>query len=138
MMFESNEMQFFAGGAAILVVAFLTFAILFGRWRRAAARDMRRLLNDVELLRNENRVLADLVSSVSGGLSLLAEQLETRAQLAAAATGNGPRGYELALRLARSGAAIEEIAETSGVTRPEAQLLARLHGPETVRMRTGT
>jgi Protein of unknown function (DUF2802) len=138
MTFESNEMLFFVGRAAILAIAFLTFALVFGRWRRAGERDMRLLLNDVELLRNENRGLVELVGSVTSSLATLTEKLETRAQLSAATAGNAPRGYELALRLARSGAAVEEIAETSGVTRPEAQLLARLHGPETVRMRTGT
>ncbi len=138
MIFESNEMLFFVGRAAILLIAFLTLALVFARWRRAGERDMQRVLGDVELLRNENRVLVDLVGSVSSGLAALAEKLETRAQLSAAAGSNGTRGYELALRLARSGAAIDEIAETSGVTRPEAQLLARLHGPETVRLRTGT
>jgi hypothetical protein len=138
MVFESNEMLFFAGRAAILVIAFLTFAVIFGRWRRAGARDMQRLCSDVDALRDETRNLVERISDLSSGLAQLAEKLETRAQLAAATAGNGPRGYELALRLARSGAAIEEITETSGVTRPEAQLLARLHGPDTVRMRTGT
>ena len=138
MMFESNEMLFFVGRAAILLVALLTLALVFGRWRRAGERDMQRVLGDIEFLRTENRALVELVGSVSSGLASLTEKLETRAQLSAAAGSNGTRGYELALRLARSGAAVEEITETSGVTRPEAQLLARLHGPETVRLRTGT
>ncbi|MEO8308273.1 MAG: DUF2802 domain-containing protein [Pseudomonadota bacterium] len=138
MAFESNEMLFFVGRAAILVVAFLAFAVIFWRWRSAGQRDMQRLFNEVEQLHRESRGLVELVGVLSGGVSLLDEKFETRAQLSAAAAGNGPRGYELALRLARSGAAVDEIAETSGVTRPEAQLLARLHGPDTVRMRTGT
>ncbi|MEP7311457.1 MAG: DUF2802 domain-containing protein [Pseudomonadota bacterium] len=122
--YESNEFLFFAGRAAILVVALIAFAVAFGRWRRAGARDMQHLVSVTE----------GLVAK----LATLEEKLDTRAQLSAAAAGNAPRGYDLALRLARNGAEAGEIAETSGVTRQEADLLARLHGPETVRLRTGT
>lgn len=121
--FESNEFVFFAGRAALLVVALIAFAVAFGRWRRAGTRDMQRLLSVTEGLAEK--------------LATLEDKLEARAQLSAAAAGNAPRGYELALRLARTGAAVEEIAETSGVTHQEAQLLARLHGPDTVRLRAG-
>jgi hypothetical protein len=76
MIFESNEMLFFAGGGAILVVAFLALAVVFVRWRRAGARDMQRLFRDVELLRGETRTLVDLVQGVSGGLSVLEERME--------------------------------------------------------------
>ena len=58
MMFESNEMLFFVGRAAILLIALLTLALVFGRWRRAGERDMRRVLGDIEFLRTENRALA--------------------------------------------------------------------------------
>lgn len=122
--FESNEMLFFAGRAAILVVALIAFAIALGRWRRAGTRDMQRLVSVTEGLAEK--------------LATLEDKLDARAQLSAAAAGNAPGGYDLALRLARNGAAVGEIAETSGVTRQEAELLARLHGPDTVRLRTGT
>jgi hypothetical protein len=39
------------------------------------------------------------------------------------------RGYDLALKLARHGADQEDIVSATGVTRHEAQLLARLHNP---------
>ena len=131
MMFESNEMLFFVGRAAILVVAFLTFAVVFGRWRRAGERDMQRLLGDVELLaQRDPRPRRPGQRAFPADLRGWPNNSRPAHSLSAAAAGNGPRGYELALRLARSGAAIEDIAETSGVTRPEAQLLARLHGPE--------
>ncbi|MEP7314928.1 MAG: DUF2802 domain-containing protein, partial [Pseudomonadota bacterium] len=111
--YESNELLFFAGRAAILVIALIAFAVAFGRWRRAGSRDMQRLFSVTEGLAEK--------------LATLEDKLETRAQLSAAAAGNAPRGYDLALRLARNGAQASEIAETSGVTRQEADLLARLH-----------
>ncbi len=58
-------------------------------------------------------------------------RLEDRQQLAAVAVGGAPRGYDLALQMARNGAGAEQIAGTSGLARNEAQLLARLHGPAT-------
>ena len=79
-----------------------------------------------------------LVARRAEKLAIPEDKLDARAQLSAAAAGNTPRGYDLALRLARNGAAAEEIAKTSGVTRQEAELLARLHGPDTIRLRTGT
>jgi hypothetical protein len=128
LIFEPDEMLFFAGRAAILVTAFLAFAFAFGRWRRAAARDMQRLLSELEQARSDSRALAAVAERLVVRLGGLEDKIDTRAQLAAAADSH-PRGYELALRLARNGATIEQISETSGVTRQEAQLLARLHGP---------
>ena len=37
------------------------------------------------------------------------------------------RGYETAIRMARSGATVEEIVASCGTTRAEAKLLRRLH-----------
>jgi len=37
------------------------------------------------------------------------------------------RGYETAIRMARSGASVDEIVASCGTTRAEAKLLRRLH-----------
>lgn len=42
-------------------------------------------------------------------------------------TNAAPRGYEVAARLARSGAAVEELMSTCALSRHEAELLVRLH-----------
>lgn len=42
-------------------------------------------------------------------------------------TPSGARGYEMAIRLARGGASVEEIVANCGTTRSEARLLRRLH-----------
>src|SRR5688500_6653470 len=44
-----------------------------------------------------------------------------------AITPSGARGYEMAIRMARGGASIEEIVASCGTTRSEARLLRRLH-----------
>ena len=40
---------------------------------------------------------------------------------------SGARGYEMAIRMARGGASVEEIVGSCGTTRAEARLLRRLH-----------
>jgi hypothetical protein len=40
---------------------------------------------------------------------------------------SGARGYEMAIRMARGGASIDEIVGSCGTTRAEARLLCRLH-----------
>ena len=124
---EPSQMIFFAGRALILVAALLAFAVVFARWRSAGERDIRRVLDELEQSRGETRTLAAATEALLFRIGGLESKLEARAQMATPPP--APRGYELALRLARNGAAIDEITETSGVTRREAELLARLHGP---------
>jgi hypothetical protein len=129
---EPNDTVYFIGRAAILVFALLAFALAFTSWRRALRRDLQRLFGELEQSQAETRLLQTATAAnferLSAHLGALENKIDTRAQLTAASAGS-PRGYELALRLARNGASMEEITESSGVTRQEAQLLARLHGP---------
>lgn len=65
-------------------------------------------------------------------LALALERLEARLLLegrhAAPATPRGVRAaYELAIRLANSGASIDEVCASCGMSRSEAELLVRLH-----------
>ncbi len=124
---EPSQMVFFAGRALILVAALLAFAVVFARWRSAGERDIRRVLDELEQSRGETRTLAAATEALLFRIGGLETKLEARSQVATQAP--APRGYELALRLARNGVNVEEIIETSGVTRREAELLARLHGP---------
>ena len=124
---EPSQMVFFAGRAVILVAALLAFAVVFARWRSAGERDIRRVLDELEHSRGETRTLAAATEALLFRIGGLETKLEARAQVATQAP--APRGYDLALRLARNGSSVDEILETSGVTRREAELLARLHGP---------
>jgi len=124
---EPSQMIFFAGRALILVAALLAFAVVFARWRSAGERDIRRVLDELEQSRGETRTLAAATEALLFRIGGLETKLEARTQVAEPTP--APRGYELALRLARTGASVDEITETSGVTRREAELLARLHGP---------
>lgn len=123
LLYEQNEWIFFAARAAVLAIAMLAFALAFGSWRRAGRRDMQGVIE-------ETRALQALTQRLVAQIAAMETRLEDRRELvAAAAAGPSQRGYDLALQMARNGVAVEEIANVSGVTRHEAQLLAHLHAP---------
>lgn len=121
---------FFAGRALLLVFAFLAFAIALGRWRRAGSRDMQALIEQLDESRNETRSLARLTAAMGEQIASLSQRLDERLQLAQATSVSGGSGIDVAIRLARQGCDVDEIVKTCGVTRQEAQLLARLHGTD--------
>jgi len=121
---------FFAGRAALLVLGFLGFAVAFARWRRAGTREMESLMTRLDESRSETRGLAELTQGLAEQLAALRQQLEERAQLVQATAASNAGGIDLAVRLARQGSNIDDIVKTCGVTRNEAQLLARLHVAE--------
>ena len=60
MLIEPADWMYFTGRAAILVVALIAFAVAFGRWRRAGARDMQRLFLELDESRGHAREMTDL------------------------------------------------------------------------------
>jgi Protein of unknown function (DUF2802) len=130
MIIEQNEWVFFAARAAILALALLAFTFALLSWRRAGRRDMRQIFLELGESRNETRALAGLAQHLISQMTSLEGRLDDRQQLAAVNVSNTQRGYDLALQMARNGAAPEDMVSASGVTRHEAQLLARLHNPQ--------
>ncbi len=120
--FADNQWLFFGGRALLLVVAFFGFALAFGRWRRSGARDMQHVMT-------QTRELTDLTQRLALQLAQMEARIEDRRQLAVASSSGAQRGYDLALQMARNGASPDDMVNASGVTRHEAQLLARLHNP---------
>jgi hypothetical protein len=129
MLMEHGDWIFFAARAAVLALAMLAFAFAFVSWRRAGRRDMQRLFVELDESRNDTRALASLAQHLASQLAAIEGRLDDRLQLATANVSNAQRGYDLALQMARSGASPEAMVSASGVTRHEAQLLARLHNP---------
>ncbi len=130
--------------SAILIAALLAFATGFLRWRRqsvdSAAQLLARQAESLQVMEQVAATQARQARELQARLEQLEQRLETRLcevqqrfdsrlQTAGAAAAQAPRGYELALRLARAGTGEEEITTASGVTRQEAQLLVRLHAP---------
>jgi hypothetical protein len=98
----------------------------------------------LERVRSETRELAAQTHALServAALATLVASLPRRAEplsdapprMAAPRRDSGARSYETAMRLARSGASVEEIIASSGVAGTEAHLLRRLHGADSRR-----
>jgi hypothetical protein len=124
----SMETLLIVGRAALLIGAFWIFALAFIRWRRADERANAALHVQLERSFVELRSLHETVSVMSARLDALSKESEIDSRLAPASS---QRGYDVAARLARNGAGIEELMTSCGITRHEAELLVRLHAVKT-------
>ncbi len=124
----SLETLMMVGRAVLLVGALWVFAVAFIRWRRADERATAALHAKLDRAFLELRSLHETVSVMSARLDGLSERAEVESRLAPAGSAAAGRGYDVAARLARNGAPIEELVNSCGVTRHEAELLVRLHG----------
>ena len=104
---------FWAMALAIIVlgVAVGLQAVNLARLRETARRDVQRLFEQMDLTLGELR---------------LRQQQGTRAE---PPSPSATRSYDIALRLARNGASREELMSNCGMSRHEAELAVRLHGP---------
>ncbi len=124
----SLETLMMIGRAVLLTGALWVFALAFTRWRRADERATAALHAKLDRAFVELRSLHETVSVMSARLDGLSERSEMEARLAPAGAAGAQRGYDVAARLARNGASIDELVDSCGVTRHEAELLVRLHG----------
>jgi hypothetical protein len=124
----SFEIVLIIGRALLLIGAFWVFALAFTRWRREDQASTQRLHAQMERAFAEVRSLHETVAVMSARLESLSERADVGARLAPAGTVGAQRGYDLAARLAKNGSDIEELIESCGLTRHEAELLTRLHG----------
>lgn len=115
---------------AMLIGAFWVFALAFTRWRRADERDSLLLQAKFEQAFAELRSLHETVAVMNARIEAMSERVETdsrRAPPVAVVAGGAQRGYDLAMRMAKNGASVEELVSNCGITRHEAELLSRLH-----------
>lgn len=117
--------------AALLLAAFAGFSWALVSSRRQAERANGQIAARLDTALAEIRKLSGQVVVLGGAVETLAVRLiqapaPKQASAPAAASVN-TRGYETAIRMARSGATVEEIVASCGTTRAEAKLLRRLH-----------
>jgi hypothetical protein len=124
----SLEVVLIAGRALMLFGAFCIFAIAFVRWRRSDDLNSVSLHAQVEKTFAEVRSLHETIAVMNARIEALCERAELDARKAPGAAGSSQRGYDIAQRLARNGADVNEIIANCGITRHEAELLLRLHG----------
>ena len=139
----SPEYALLIGRAVFLVFCFLLASFAFTRWRKASERTtelffeqnttlLKRLgtleeqltANQTELAEARREIAA--IATRTTGLAERLEDSEQRRTSAPAAT-TAP-SYQIAIRLARSGAPREELMSSCGLSRQEAELVQRLHG----------
>jgi len=137
MSFEIPDSWLSALRIALLIAAFAGFAWALLASKRDIAMNFMNLsaqhahaLNEIQVLAGELRELSAQVRE----LSLPSPMVTPRpapapppAPVVTSITPSGARGYEMAIRMARAGATIEEIVASCGTTRSEARLLRRLH-----------
>ena len=127
----------------LLLSAFVGFGWAMLSTRRQAAEAHAQMaarletaLAEIRKLSGQMIVLGGTVDAVGNRLGQAQAHAEAQAQAqaqaaaskaAAAAPTQNTRGYETAIRMARSGASVEEIVANCGTTRAEAKLLRRLH-----------
>jgi Protein of unknown function (DUF2802) len=114
-----------AGRAVFLVFSFFLAAVSFTRWRRAAERDTAHTAEQLTSVLGRLERLERLLAQNEPRLTALAEQMESHFESAA---GAARENYPIAIRLARAGAEPAELMSNCGLTRQEAELVARLHG----------
>jgi hypothetical protein len=123
--------------AAGIVAALLVLTLALRHWRLSNERDAQRVFEQLDLLRSELLLIQENMERQSQTAASSAQapaamrtsqtQMEPRNNQPLPAM-PAPRGYEVAVRLARSGATVDELISSCGLSRHEAQLVLRLHG----------
>ena len=122
-------------GHVLLFVSFVSAALAFVRWRRAAERASALNKEQFGLSLERCARLENLIIDVDARLATLAVELATHTKPTPNAS---PANYQIAIRLARSGAPREQLVANCGLSQQEAELVARLHGPEKPKARTAS
>lgn len=117
-----------------IFAAFAAFAWALLRMRRENAEQLDRVLLVQQELITQNQALTEKLAALTTLVVAMPRRTEPLSEpappprLHVPRRDSGPRSYETAKRLARSGASVEEIVASSGVPGTEARLLHRLHG----------
>ena len=134
---ELSDWFIYALRASLLLAAFAGFSWALISSRRQAAQSSAQIaarletaLGEIRKLSGQLVALGVTVESIGAQFSQAQAQALTPApapRTAPSSAGANTRGYETAIRMARSGASVEEIVASCGTTRAEAKLLRRLH-----------
>jgi hypothetical protein len=119
------ELILSVGRAAFLFFSFLIAAFAFSRWRRAAECDTQHTAQQAERVLERLSAVEALLVGTDTRVAALARQLEV---LSSTPARGGSTGYQVAVRLARTGASRDDLMSSCGLTQQEAELVARLHG----------
>lgn len=122
-------MLLIAGRAVFLVFSFILATVAFMRWRRASAAQNEQLLANHAVVLQRLADLESRVDATNVAISRLGERIDRPQQLASTSAAPAP-GYQIAIRLARGGASLDELMSGCGLSSHEAELVHRLHSPQ--------
>ena len=140
----SLDQALLIGRAVFLVFCFVLATVAFTRWRRASERTtelffeqnttlLKRLSAMEQQLATSHTQLAEArneITAIATRTEALAERLEDSEQRRTSApAATAAPSYQIAIRLAKSGAPREELMSSCGLSRQEAELVQRLHAP---------
>jgi hypothetical protein len=125
----SVELLLIIGRAVFLVFSFVLATVAFIRWRRATLAQTELVLANHAVVLQRLADLESRVDATNVTVSQLSERIR-KPQQVASPTPAGTPGYEIAIRLAKSGATREELTSGCGLSASEAELVHRLHAPQ--------
>jgi hypothetical protein len=125
----SVELLLIIGRAVFLVFSFVLATIAFVRWRRATLAQTEIVLANHAVVLQRLQDLESRVDATNVTVSQLRERIRNPQQVASPTPVATP-GYEIAIRLAKSGATREELISGCGLSASEAELVHRLHAPQ--------
>lgn len=124
----SPELVLIAGRAVFLIFCFVLATLAFTRWRRAEALNTERFAEQNTALLSQLAKMEASLAEAHRKLDALSEHKEGEGHRVVSGGASAP-SYQIAIRMARSGTPLDELMMSCGLTRQEAELVLRLHGP---------
>ena len=114
-------------GAVVIIAGVVTTLLCNARLKRAAAAQTFEILGQSARLADQLSELCSALAAADTRLATLAGRLDEQSRSTQAAA---PTSYNVAIRMARSGASRQELMAACGVTQQEADLVLRLHAAD--------
>ena len=114
-------------GAVVIMAGILIAALFSARLKRAAAAQAGEILGKSARLADQIGELSNALAATDARLSVLVGRLDEQSR---STQGAAPTSYNVAIRMARSGASRQDLMTTCGVTQQEADLVLRLHASD--------
>jgi hypothetical protein len=114
-------------GAVVILAGIAIAAVCAARLKRSATLQSRQILDGAAWLAEQIEQLSATLAVADARIATLAARQEEQSRTS---QGAAPTSYNVAIRLARSGATRQELITTCGVTQQEADLVLRLHATD--------
>ena len=114
-------------GALVIMAGILIAAVFSARLKRVATAQAGEILGKSARLADQIAELSSALAATDARLAMLAGRLDEQSR---STQGAAPTSYNVAIRMARSGASRQELMTTCGVTQQEADLVLRLHASD--------